>query len=133
MTLALVAAGYLMWVNYTAYRAFEQDKHAARRNHQRVPEATLLRHALIGGWPGAKLAQRQLRHKTTKQPFGRRLNLIGALQAVLIVAVVILLWATAPADDPTPAPARDAAPAAAPADAPPAQSRRPPAGRPAAQ
>ena len=45
------------------------DKAAARQGRWRTPESTLHTLALVGGWPGALVAQRVFRHKTTKQPF----------------------------------------------------------------
>jgi uncharacterized membrane protein YsdA (DUF1294 family) len=45
------------------------DKAAAGKGRRRTPEATLLFAGLIGGWPGALIAQRLFRHKTRKQPF----------------------------------------------------------------
>ena len=64
----LVAAGYvgLSAVSYLMYRA---DKLAAQSGRRRTPEASLHLVDLLGGWPGALVAQHQLRHKTVKQPF----------------------------------------------------------------
>jgi len=45
------------------------DKFAARGGHDRVPEAMLLSLGLIGGWPGAIVAQQVFRHKTVKRRF----------------------------------------------------------------
>ncbi|MGH8049515.1 MAG: DUF1294 domain-containing protein [Arenimonas sp.] len=45
------------------------DKAAAKNNRSRTPESTLFLIGLIGGWPGALLAQRLLRHKSIKQSF----------------------------------------------------------------
>jgi uncharacterized membrane protein YsdA (DUF1294 family)/cold shock CspA family protein len=53
-------------VGFALYRA---DKSAAERGAWRIPEANLHAIALLGGWPGALVAQRMFRHKTTKQPF----------------------------------------------------------------
>jgi uncharacterized membrane protein YsdA (DUF1294 family)/cold shock CspA family protein len=45
------------------------DKSAARAKNQRTPENTLHLLALLGGWPGAMIAQQLFRHKTTKKSF----------------------------------------------------------------
>lgn len=52
-----------------AFAAYRIDKTAAQKGRWRIPEATLHLLALIGGWPGALIAQQLLRHKTRKQPF----------------------------------------------------------------
>ncbi len=45
------------------------DKSKAKRDAWRIPENTLHFWALIGGWPGAAIAQQLLRHKSQKRPF----------------------------------------------------------------
>ena len=45
------------------------DKSASKTGKWRTSESTLHFLALIGGWPGALIAQQNLRHKTKKQPF----------------------------------------------------------------
>ena len=52
-----------------AYLAYVFDKAASLKGQWRTPESTLHFFSLIGGWPGAMLAQRTLRHKTQKQSF----------------------------------------------------------------
>jgi uncharacterized membrane protein YsdA (DUF1294 family) len=42
---------------------------AADKDHWRTKESTLHRFGLIGGWPGALLAQRVFRHKSRKREF----------------------------------------------------------------
>lgn len=42
------------------------DKRASIRNRRRVPESTLHLLALLGGFPGALLAQQVFRHKRRK-------------------------------------------------------------------
>jgi uncharacterized membrane protein YsdA (DUF1294 family) len=54
-----VLAFYLYW----------RDKFAAQRNAWRTPENVLHAASLVGGWPGAWLAQRLLRHKSSKESF----------------------------------------------------------------
>lgn len=45
------------------------DKKAAQKGKWRTKESTLHLLSLLGGWPGALIAQRKLRHKSAKQPF----------------------------------------------------------------
>lgn len=52
-----------------AFCAYAIDKSAAVRNRWRTQESTLHLFALLGGWPGALLAQRVLRHKSSKVSF----------------------------------------------------------------
>ncbi len=51
------------------YFTYAKDKKAAEHNSWRTPENTLHILALLGGWPGAMIAQQRLRHKSRKQPF----------------------------------------------------------------
>jgi uncharacterized membrane protein YsdA (DUF1294 family) len=65
------------------------DKSAARRRAWRISEATLHGLALLGGWPGAWLAQVWLRHKSRKQPFRTWFWLMVAAN---LAALALLLW-----------------------------------------
>ena len=86
-----VAAVYLA-ASSAAFAAYAWDKHAARNGRERVAERTLHLLALIGGWPGALLAQRTLRHKSRKQPF-RALCLATILVNSLLLAGLLLFLA----------------------------------------
>lgn len=52
-----------------AFVMYGLDKRAARRDGQRTPENVLQVCALLGGWPGALLAQQVFRHKSRKRSF----------------------------------------------------------------
>lgn len=67
MPITLLAAYGLLSV--VAFFIYGEDKSAAEQGRRRTPESTLHMLALVGGWPGALIAQRFFRHKTTKQPF----------------------------------------------------------------
>jgi uncharacterized membrane protein YsdA (DUF1294 family) len=51
------------------YGAYALDKTAAQKAGGRIPESTLHLMSLLGGWPGALIAQVLLRHKTRKPSF----------------------------------------------------------------
>jgi uncharacterized membrane protein YsdA (DUF1294 family) len=48
---------------------YAKDKNAAMRDRWRTPESTLHTLSLLGGWPGARIAQSFLRHKSKKNSF----------------------------------------------------------------
>lgn len=48
---------------------YARDKHNAQTNAWRIPEKQLHTVELLGGWPGALLAQQLLRHKTQKASY----------------------------------------------------------------
>ncbi|WP_258072010.1 DUF1294 domain-containing protein [Xanthomonas arboricola] len=66
---------------------YRLDKSAAQRGRQRTPEATLHLIALLGGWPGALLAQALFRHKSSKAAFQLRFWI------TVVANVAALYWA----------------------------------------
>jgi uncharacterized membrane protein YsdA (DUF1294 family) len=71
MTSAFLLAVLYLPASTIAFLAYAFDKRAARRRQRRISENTLHMLALLGGWPGALLAQKWLRHKTAKKSFQR--------------------------------------------------------------
>lgn len=79
--LAIVAVSMLFVASYVpiliayivmsllTFALYAKDKRAAIKGQWRTKESTLHLFSLLGGWPGALLAQAKLRHKTQKQPF----------------------------------------------------------------
>jgi len=57
---------YAVVVSAAAYWVNAVDKRRAEEGLWRIPEANLHLLELLGGWPGAFLAQRRLRHKCSK-------------------------------------------------------------------
>lgn len=56
-------------VSALTFGAYAIDKSAARMKQRRVAETSLILLGMLGGWPGAILAQQLLRHKTAKPSF----------------------------------------------------------------
>ena len=57
---------YVVVINALTYWAYAIDKRRAKEGQWRIPEAQLHLLEVLGGWPGAFLAQRRLRHKFYK-------------------------------------------------------------------
>lgn len=70
---------------------YAMDKSAAARGAWRTPESTLHFLALACGWPGALIAQEQLRHKSKKQEF----RLVFWL--TVLVNTSLFIWLHTPA------------------------------------
>jgi uncharacterized membrane protein YsdA (DUF1294 family) len=69
------------------------DKFAAASSKRRIPEKVLHLLALLGGWPGALIGQKWLRHKTAKPAFLRVFWLtVLANVAALSAALALLLY-----------------------------------------
>ena len=66
VAIAYVVASGLSWLLY-----FSDKAAAGRKGVRRTPESTLHLVDLLGGWPGALIAQQRYRHKTSKVAFQR--------------------------------------------------------------
>jgi uncharacterized membrane protein YsdA (DUF1294 family)/cold shock CspA family protein len=66
------------------YSVYAWDKKAAQKAGWRIPEKTLHLMSLVGGWPGALIAQVLLRHKTRKPSF-----LIGYWLTVIVNCIAL--------------------------------------------
>jgi len=64
-----IAGVYALAISAVAYGVYAYDKARARANEWRISEATLHLFELMGGWPGAFVAQRRLRHKCSKRSY----------------------------------------------------------------
>lgn len=61
------------------FALYARDKRRAQRDGERTPENVLHLLEIIGGWPGAFLAQQSLRHKSSKVSYQVSFWLIVAL------------------------------------------------------
>lgn len=83
----LIGYGVMSAVAFILYGV---DKYAAIKGGQRIPENRLHLCSLLGGWPGALLAQSLFRHKTRKQSFQVQFWLVSLLNGGLLVALLVL-------------------------------------------
>ena len=81
---------YLIAVNVLTFIVYDFDKRKARRKRWRIPEATLLGLAVIGGSVGAWIAMHIFHHKTLHNKFRYGIPVIFLLQTAL--ALYLLLY-----------------------------------------
>jgi uncharacterized membrane protein YsdA (DUF1294 family) len=78
-------AGAPLACSAVTFFLYRSDKRRAEAGEWRIPEATLHIVELIGGWPGAFLAQRKFRHKTSKASYQVVFWIIVMLHELLAV------------------------------------------------
>ncbi len=88
----LFLAGSMLAMSMAALGLYAWDKRRAARGGWRVPERRLHTAALLGGWPGALLGQRWLRHKTVKRRFRVVFWLTVLLHTALALAGTYIAW-----------------------------------------
>ena len=81
------------WLLYAGASAlcfvlYAVDKSAARAGRERISESMLIAIGVVGGWPGAIVAQQLYRHKTAKLAFRVRFWLS------VVANVAVFLWLT---------------------------------------
>lgn len=76
---------YLLAVNVLTFIVYGVDKWKARRGRWRVPEATLMGLAALGGSVGAWLAMQLFRHKTQKKKFSYGVPALFVLQVAAVL------------------------------------------------
>lgn len=77
---------YLLLINAVGFAIMLVDKQKARKKLWRIPEATLMTVALIGGSAGCLIGMRVFHHKTRKPKF-----YLG-IPAILILQAAFLCW-----------------------------------------
>lgn len=75
---------YLLIINAIAFSLMLIDKYKARKNLWRIPEATLISTALLGGSIGTLIGMYTVRHKTRHIKFTVGIPLILLAQIALV-------------------------------------------------
>ncbi len=78
---------YLLLINAAGFLLMLADKRRARKNLWRIPEATLMGIAALGGSLGSLLGMYTVRHKTRHRKFTVGIPVILALQLLLAAAL----------------------------------------------
>ena len=89
MNVHMIIIYYLLAINAVAFFAYGIDKLKARKGWWRIPEATLLLLAIIGGSIGAWLGMKVWHHKTMHRKFQYGLPLILLLQLSAVLYFLV--------------------------------------------
>lgn len=82
---------YLLIINAISFLLMLVDKYKARKNLWRIPEATLITSALLGGSIGALIGMYTVRHKTKHLKFTLGIPLILIAQIALGIFLLLKL------------------------------------------
>jgi uncharacterized membrane protein YsdA (DUF1294 family) len=77
---------YLLIINAVGFLLMLVDKYKARKKLWRIPEATLMTVAAIGGSIGSLLGMYTFRHKT------KHIKFTLGIPAILAVQIALALW-----------------------------------------
>ena len=77
---------YLLIINAAGFLVMLADKQYARKNLWRIPEATLLGVAVVGGSIGMLVGMYTIRHKT------RHLKFTRGIPAILAGQLILAFW-----------------------------------------
>ncbi len=83
-------AGLYAGLSLVAFLVYAFDKWAAVKGRRRVSEKTLHLIGVFGGWPGALLARRLFRHKTSKRGFVSIFWMTVLANLAVVTALVVL-------------------------------------------
>ena len=82
---------YLFLINAVAFFLMLADKQKAKKKKWRIPEATLIGSAIIGGSIGALAGMYTFRHKTKHPKFTIGIPVILVLQIALALFLIFVL------------------------------------------
>ena len=91
-TLHSCLAYYLLGINAVTFIVYGIDKYKAKKAKWRIPEATLLLLAVLGGSIGAWMGMKVWHHKTMHKKFKYGIPAILLIQIALMAYLHMNLW-----------------------------------------
>ena len=88
MDVITLLSSYFIGINLIGFALMGIDKYKAKKRAFRIPEATLLIIAIIGGSIGSIIGMYAFRHKTRHRSFVYGMPFILILQIALIAAIL---------------------------------------------
>jgi len=77
---------YLLIINAVGFLLMLADKQMAKKNLRRIPEATLMTAAALGGSIGSLAGMYTVRHKT------KHLKFVIGIPAILFAQIALAVW-----------------------------------------
>ena len=87
----MVAAALATWIlliSVLTALLYIWDKRSAIKDRRRISEKTLLTCSALGGWPGALIAGKSIRHKTQKISYRIRFVVCAIINVVVVAAIL---------------------------------------------
>ena len=91
-TLHSCLAYYLLGINAVTFIVYGIDKYKSKKAKLRIPEATLLLLAVLGGSIGAWMGMKVWHHKTMHKKFKYGIPAILLIQIALMTYLHVNLW-----------------------------------------
>ena len=82
---------YLLLINVISFAMFGIDKYKAKRKKWRIPEATLLFTAVLGGAAGAYAGMKLFHHKTLHRQFRLTVPLCLAMWMGIVIWLILFV------------------------------------------
>lgn len=83
---------YFIAINIISYFIMSIDKKCAKKGKQRIPENVIFSLSILGGGAGVVVAMNRVRHKRKKRSFTVGMPIITALNVIVFVFLVYLLY-----------------------------------------
>lgn len=88
LKLSWLILGWYIMLGLITFAMYAKDKSSAKNNGWRTPENTLHTLAIVGGWVGASLAHKILKHKSSKTSFRQIFYATIIINMILLVIIV---------------------------------------------
>lgn len=93
-TWLIILAATLLLMSLVTLGFYAWDKRQAKTRGWRVPEKRLHLLSLLGGWPGALVGQRWLKHKSVKAKFRVVFWLTVVVHVAVVAGITYLIYRT---------------------------------------
>lgn len=88
LKLSWLILGWYVLIGLITFGVYAKDKSSAKNNGWRTPENTLHTLAIFGGWVGASVAHKMLKHKSSKTSFRQIFYATIVINMILLIVII---------------------------------------------